>query len=110
MTGIDASTGRALGGIAHLRQSIRDILMTPLGSRVLLRDYGSRLLELVDRPLGPALLAAIQAEAADALARWEPRLRLRRVRAQSVSGGRVTLSLEGEYAPSGESLRLEVQV
>ena len=110
MTGIDASTGKALGGIAHLRQSIRDILTTPVGSRVLLRDYGSRLHELVDRPLDFSLLAAIQAEAAGALARWEPRLRLRRIRAQSVSGGRVTLSLEGEYEPSGEPLRLEVPV
>ncbi|MXY18298.1 MAG: phage baseplate protein [Acidobacteria bacterium] len=110
MTGIDASTGRALGGIAHLRQSVRDILTTPVGTRVLLRDYGSRLHELVDRPLGPALLAAIQAEAAGALARWEPRLRLRRIRATAGEAleGRVTLALEGEYVPSGEPVRLEV--
>ena len=109
MTGIDASSGRALGGIAHLRQSVRDILTTPRGSRALLRDYGSRLHELADRPVGPALLAAIQAEAAGALARWEPRLRLRRVRATagSVLAGRVTLELEGEYVPTGEPLRLE---
>ena len=109
MTGIDASTGRALGGIAHLRQSVRDILTTPLGSRVLLRDYGSRLHELVDRPLGPSLLAAIQAEAAGALARNEPRLRLSRIRAQSASGGRVTLSLEGVYAPTGEPVRIGLE-
>ena len=109
MTGIDASTGRALGGIAHLRQSVRDILTTPVGSRVLLRAYGSRLFELVDRPLGPPLLALMQAEAADALARWEPRLRLRRVRATSVSGGHVTFLLDGDYLPDGGApVRLEV--
>ncbi len=108
MTGIDASTGRALGGIAHLRQSVRDVLVTPVGSRVLLREYGSRVYELLDRPLEPALLASIQAEAAGALARWEPRLRLRRIRAESVDGGHVTLSLEGEYLPSGEDARLEL--
>ena len=109
MTGIDASTGKALGGIAHLEQSVRDILTTPVGSRVLLRDYGSRLRELVDRPLGPALLAAIQAEAAGALARWEPRLRLRRIRAESASGGRVTLSVEGDYLPDGRPARLSLE-
>jgi len=38
MTGIDASTGKALGGIAHVRQSVRDILTTPLGTRVMRRD------------------------------------------------------------------------
>ena len=109
MTGIDASTGKALGGIAHLEQSVRDILTTPVGTRVLLRDYGSRLRELVDRPLGPALLAAIQAEAAGALARWEPRLRLRRIRAESASGGRVTLSVEGDYLPGGRPARLSLE-
>ena len=109
MTGVDASTGRALGGIAHLRQSVRDILTTPVGSRVLLREYGSRLSELVDRPLEPDLLASIQAEAAAALARWEPRLRLRRIRVESVDGGHVTLSLEGEHLPSGEDVRLELE-
>ena len=112
MTGIDASTGKALGGIAHLRQSVRDILTTPVGSRVLLRGYGSRLHELVDRPLGPGLLASIQAEAADALARWEPRLQLRRIRAASVAGehGHVTLALEGDYLPDGRALRLDLEV
>ena len=110
MTGIDASTGKALGGIAHLRQSVRDILATPVGSRVLLRSYGSRLFELADRPATPALLARIQAEAAGALARWEPRLRLRRIRAERLSGGRVTLSLEGIRLPDGRPLRLGLEV
>lgn len=43
MLGTDANTGKALEGMAHLRQSIRDILGTPLGSRVMRRDYGSEL-------------------------------------------------------------------
>ena len=107
MTGIDAQTGRTLDELAHIRQSVRDILTTPAGSRVLLRDYGSRLFELVDRPLTPALLASCQAEAAGALARWEPRLRLDRVRARSVSGSRVTFDLEGVRLPGGEPVRLE---
>lgn len=106
MTGIDASTGKALGGIAHVRQSARDILLTPVGSRVLLREYGSRLHGLVDRPLSAGLLADIQAEAADALARWEPRLRLRRVVARPAAA-RVEIDLEGEYLPGGQPVRLE---
>ena len=103
--GIDAQTGRALGGIAHLRQSVRDILTTPVGSRVLLRDYGCGVADLLDRPANAALLAAVQAEAADALARWEPRLRLRRVRAErsgssgsAPAAGRLAFSLEGRLA------------
>ena len=110
MTGIDAATGRALGGIAHLRQSVADILSTPLGTRVLLRSYGSRVGELLDRPSSPGLLIDIQAETAAALARWEPRLRLRRVRARLVAAGRVAVDLDGTSRESGEALQLTVEV
>ncbi|EOA7053639.1 baseplate assembly protein, partial [Escherichia coli] len=48
MIGIDSATGRYLHGNEHLRQSVTDILSTPVGSRVLLREYGSRLFSLLD--------------------------------------------------------------
>ncbi|WP_170000657.1 GPW/gp25 family protein, partial [Campylobacter sp. RM9328] len=35
--------------LASINESIKDILLTPLGSRVMLPDYGSRLFELIDR-------------------------------------------------------------
>lgn len=95
MTGMDAATGRALSGDAHLRQSIADILTTPVGSRVMRRDYGSRLMELVDAPLTRGTLVQIYAATAQALARWEPRLDLKRLRASSSASGRLRLLLEG---------------
>ena len=110
MNGIDAQTGKTLGGIAHLRQSVADIFATPVGSRILLRDYGSRLFGLVDRPVTAELLAAFQAEAADALSRWEPRLRLRSIRARSAEQGHVILDIEGSLRSGGGLLRLEVPV
>jgi len=47
MNGIHAVTGRSLAGLGHLNQSIRDILTTPIGSRVMRRQYGSRLFDLM---------------------------------------------------------------
>ena len=41
---------------AHIKQSIADILLTPIGSRIQRRDYGSRIPELIDRPMNHALL------------------------------------------------------
>ena len=79
MYGIDATTGRKLSGIDHLRQSIRDILTTPVGSRVMRRTYGSRLFELIDRPYSPATKLAIIAATAEALIAWEPRIRVEQV-------------------------------
>lgn len=96
MLGMDRSTGAPLDGDAHLGQSIGDILTTPIGSRVMLRDYGSMLLELIDRPINAATRLLFLAASADAIARWEPRIRLTRV-AFSTSGadGRVALDIEG---------------
>ena len=67
MRGMDANTGRALSGVDHLKQSVRDILTTPIGSRVMRRDYGSRLFDLIDNPGNPETVADIVAESAQAL-------------------------------------------
>lgn len=108
MIGVDATTGKHLDGLAHLRQSIRDILTTPLASRVMRRDYGSRLFELVDRPLTPGLLTEMYAATAEALARWEPRFHLEQVKADSAgAAGRVALTVIGRHRPTGKPVTLE---
>ena len=73
---MDAASGRPLSGSAHLRQSIRDILTTRTGTRIGRRTYGSDLPLLVDRPLTPATLVDVYAATAEAVAAWEPRVRL----------------------------------
>ena len=105
--GMNANSGAPLIGIEHLRQSVRDILVTPIGTRVMRRDYGSRLMRLVDAPTSPGLLVHLYAATAEALRKWEPRLRLSRVKATDAAPGHVTLDLEGEYLPTGQPVRLE---
>ncbi|WP_306094972.1 GPW/gp25 family protein [Qipengyuania flava] len=95
MIGINATTGKRLEGDAHLAQSIGDILSTPLGSRVMRRDYGSLLFELIDKPVNGAIRMLMHAATAIALRRWEPRLRLTRV------------SLEGEPREGILTIRIE---
>lgn len=79
MNGVNCRTGKRLSGAAHLRQSVSDILNTPVGSRVLVRDYGSDLFALVDNPRDDLTRLRIIAATASALARWEPRLKVTRV-------------------------------
>ncbi|ELD0440921.1 GPW/gp25 family protein [Escherichia coli] len=79
MNGVNSRTGKRLSGAAHLRQSVSDILNTPVGSRVLVRDYGSDLFELLDSPRDDLLRLRIIAATATALARWEPRLKVSKV-------------------------------
>ncbi|MCS6236202.1 hypothetical protein G3495_13865 [Shewanella baltica] len=69
-------TGRALNESQHISQSIQDILTTPLGSRVMRRDYGSAIFELIDQPQSAAVKLQIMAAAVIALTRWEPRIRI----------------------------------
>ena len=97
MIGLDRNLGTSLGGNAHLAQSIGDILSTPLGTRVMRRDYGSMLFDLIDQPLNAATRMLVFAATAIALKQWEPRLRITRV---GLSGdnarGQLDIRIDGE--------------
>ncbi|MBV4533249.1 GPW/gp25 family protein [Pseudomonas sp. SWRI107] len=108
MIGMDRRTGQPLNGVAHLRQSIEDILTTPLGSRRMRPDYGSQLRRYIDLPVNAGWKSAVQAEVARALGRWEPRLALERVRVVAVLDGQVSLALSGRYL--GDDMLVEVSV
>ena len=106
MIGMDRRTGQPLSGIEHVRQSIEDILPTPLGSRRMRPEYGSNLRRYVDLPVTGGWKSAVQAEVARALLRWEPRLKLERVQVVAVVGGQISFQLVGQYL--GNSAILEV--
>ncbi|MCC5882478.1 MAG: GPW/gp25 family protein [Halomonas sp.] len=111
MTGMNASTGRALTDLAHIRQSVRDILTTPIGSRVMRRDYGSLLPELIDAPLNDATLLQAYAASIMAIIRWEPRIRVTAIR-RSVSTtqpGAAVLEIDAQTR-EGQGLQLEVPI
>lgn len=95
MSGMHVTTGRRLDGLDHIRQSIRDILTTPVGSRVMRRDYGSLIPELIDHPVNPANQLRLNAATVMAVARWEPRVSLTRVAFSLDGAGKVTVDLEG---------------
>lgn len=97
MTGMDRLTGKNIEGAEHIAQSIGDILTTPIGTRVMRRDYGSRLPELIDAPMNRATRQLIAAASAGAIARWEKRIRLSRVLFGPASAdGSLSLIIEGQ--------------
>lgn len=108
MIGMDRTTGKPQDGIAHLRQSIADILTTPIGSRVMRREYGSLLPELIDQPQNDATTVRLYSAVTSALMRWEPRLqRLSRLSMEHVAPGQSVLDIEGELVDGG-ALALQV--
>ena len=58
----------------HIQQSIHDILTTPIGSRLMRRDYGSRLADLMDQPTNHTLLLQCYSAIYPALLLWERRV------------------------------------
>ncbi|MGL9718550.1 MAG: GPW/gp25 family protein [Wolbachia sp.] len=107
MRGMDAKTGKGLEGLDHLKQSIVDILTTPIGTRVMRRDYGSRLFELVDKPVNRDFTLEVYAATAEALQKWEKRFKLEKVKITEVKEGKVTISLDGVYLPNGKNIHFE---
>lgn len=95
--GMSRDTGSAITETDHLRQSVRDILLTPQGSRLARREYGSLLSALIDQPQNPALRLQIMAAVYVALRRWEPRLQLDTITVNSSSmDGAMVIELAGQ--------------
>ncbi len=79
--GLNKTTGTGIDALEdHVRQSIGDILTTPVGTRVMRRDYGSVIPDLIDQPLNRATVLRLYAATAAAVMRWEPRLRISSIR------------------------------
>ncbi|MBG0666918.1 GPW/gp25 family protein [Enterobacter roggenkampii] len=74
--GMNSQTGLSGSEVEHIRQSVRDILVTPVGSRVMRREYGSLLSQMIDQPQTPALRLQIMAACYSAIQKWEPRVSL----------------------------------
>jgi len=94
MIGMNRQTGKRLSAIDHIRQSISDILTTPIGTRVMRRTYGSFLFELIDAPFNPATRQRMFAATIDALTRWEPRILVQTINITGDMAGRITIDLD----------------
>lgn len=103
MSGLDRHTTELLTDDAHLAQSIGDILSTPIGTRVMRREYGSDLPLLIDAPINPETMIDLFHATAVALDRWEPRFQLRRVEIVEARSGFVDLRLTGDVRNAGEA-------
>ena len=108
MRGMSSRTGKYLDDLEHLKQSIIDILTTPIGSRVICRDYGSSLFQLTDQPINRDLFPKIYAAVAEAIDKWEPRFKVEKIAINSIKEGHITLSLVGRYLITQRKISLEV--
>ena len=83
--GMNRSDGLTVTDLEHISQSIGDILRTPVGSRVMRRDYM-------------------------AVLKWEPRVTLSSVTTARSFDGRMTVTLTGQHNDTGQPLSLTIPV
>jgi len=108
--GMNRETGRAIIDADHIRQSVSDILHTPVGSRVMRRDYGSLLSSLIDMPQNDALNLQMMCACYMALLKWEPRVTITSLMIERQFNGQMVVDLTGEIKDSAAPLSLTIPV
>lgn len=89
---IEPLTGTEVDELADIRGSVSRILGTPIGTRVMRREFGSHLFDLNDSPANPAGVLRIIAASADAIARWETRVTMQSAYVSVTYDGVVTVT------------------
>lgn len=81
---IDPASGRVAwaSGMDKLKENITHILLTGVMERVMRRDYGGGLRQLVHDPNNEALRAVARHQLAKAIQRYEPRVQLNSLKVQ----------------------------
>lgn len=101
-SGVDRFTGKVLTDWAHVLQSLLDIYSTPRKTRVMRRDYGSEVPELIDRPMVRSTLADYVVALGEGADLWEPRFTLERMWVDRASpSGVLEPAFDGVYYPLG---------
>ena len=104
---MNINSGTNISEINHLKQSISNILTTPIGSRVMKRNYGSNLFNKIDHPINGELIAEIYLDIVESLFIWEPRFELDQMVVQNIEIGKIIIDLEGSFLNSGQKIALE---
>ncbi|EPQ8291109.1 GPW/gp25 family protein [Campylobacter jejuni] len=79
--------------LISIEESIKDILTTPLGSRVMRPDYGSLLYTLIDRKIDDDFRVKLTRYTAEAISKWEKRVKLKGVRLNKMQEGKLSITL-----------------
>ncbi|MEJ7881305.1 GPW/gp25 family protein [Acinetobacter baumannii] len=92
----------------HIRQSVQDILTTPVGTRIMRREYGSLIYQLIDSPFDEIATLQLYAATATALLRWEDRIILNSVSLATNEEGSYFLDMDCNLVDSNKQSSLSI--
>lgn len=105
MAGIDRRTGAVIDNLASALQGVEVIFSTRLGERVMRREVGAGLIELIGQLLNADLMMVFQQLIIVAIDLWEPRFRVRRLlfegSVEEIRLGTARFGVEVDYRPKG---------
>ncbi|WP_372941428.1 GPW/gp25 family protein [Shewanella sp.] len=104
---MNKNTGRQITDAEHINQSVTDIITTPVGTRVMRRNYGSFVPRLIDSPQNNVTRMRLISSTIIALTEFEPRIRVRKVEIYVDDAGKTLMNIDADRADSGEMLTLK---
>ena len=103
MSGVDRRTGRPIDNFSSACQSVEVLFATRIGERVMRRHFGGGLIELLGRAVTLRLFEAWKTILAVGIDLWEPRFRVRWVRAsatpEAIRLGRAGIEVDVDWRP-----------
>jgi len=102
--------GSELTEIEHIKQSLADIATTPIGSRLMRREYGTLLANLIDQPISEALYLKIYSTLYTAYVRWEDRIDISQINVAELKKGQLILDIVGFLKINGNQINLSIPV
>ncbi|WP_269915433.1 GPW/gp25 family protein [Acinetobacter sp. HY1485] len=106
---LSRTTGQTLKTeIENIHQSITDILTTPIGSRIMRREYGSKIPELIDQPMNDVLILQLYSAIYTPLLKWENRISIDQIHIYELQSGLLSLGLDAVYLPTNQNINLQI--
>ncbi|HGH3605832.1 GPW/gp25 family protein [Acinetobacter baumannii] len=91
-----------------IQQSIDDIISTPIGSRIMRREYGSLIPDLIDQPINDILILKCYSAIYTAILRWEDRINVSQILNTQVKENGLIFDLEGTSTVTGQNMNLRI--
>lgn len=106
---ISSNTGTSLNSeIEHIRQAIADILTTPIGTRMMRREYGSKVPDLIDQPMNDMLILQLYSAIYTPILRWEDRISIEQITIYDVKKGKLTFDLDATHITTNQKINLNI--
>ncbi len=83
LSGMDIRTGKLITGEAFVRQAVRLVLQTPTGTMSMSRDFGSRIFELMDKPIDGEFQLKLLGHVTEAIEKWISFLKVKETKAHA---------------------------